>query len=144
MKKLSPMVQWRNPVMFIVWVGSLLTTLLAIAMAGGAPDDQRHLYRRRQYLAVVYGNVRQLCRSDGGRPQQPGQQPERGEKTAFAANCAPRSMTRRSITCRREDLRKGDVVLVLEAGDIIPCDGEVIETAPRWTAPLPASLPGDP
>lgn len=35
-KKLSPMVQWRNPVMFIVWVGSLLTTLLAIAMAGGA------------------------------------------------------------------------------------------------------------
>ncbi len=30
------MVQWRNPVMFIVWVGSLLTTLLAIAMAGGA------------------------------------------------------------------------------------------------------------
>jgi K+-transporting ATPase ATPase B chain len=34
-KKLSPMVQWRNPVMFIVWVGSLLTTLLAIAMAGG-------------------------------------------------------------------------------------------------------------
>ncbi len=35
-------------------------------------------------------------------------------------------MTRRSTTCRREDLRKGDVVLV-EAGDIIPCDGEVIE-----------------
>ena len=35
-EKLSPMVQWRNPVMFIVWVGSLLTTLLAIAMAGGA------------------------------------------------------------------------------------------------------------
>lgn len=35
-------------------------------------------------------------------------------------------MTRRSTTCRMEDLRKGDVVLV-EAGDIIPCDGEVIE-----------------
>ena len=35
-KKLNPQAQWRNPVMFIVWVGSLLTTLLAIAMAGGA------------------------------------------------------------------------------------------------------------
>lgn len=34
-KKLSPAVQWRNPVMFIVWIGSLLTTLLAIAMASG-------------------------------------------------------------------------------------------------------------
>ncbi|STT02218.1 potassium-transporting ATPase subunit B [Klebsiella pneumoniae] len=53
-KKLSPMVQWRNPVMFIVWVGSLLTTLLAIAMAGGALTGSAHLYRRRQYLAVVY------------------------------------------------------------------------------------------
>lgn len=34
-KKLSPSVQWRNPVMFIVWIGSVLTTLLAMAMAGG-------------------------------------------------------------------------------------------------------------
>ncbi|STS81173.1 potassium-transporting ATPase subunit B [Klebsiella pneumoniae] len=35
-KKLSPMVQWRNPVMFIVWVGSLLTT----------PAGDRHGWRR--------------------------------------------------------------------------------------------------
>jgi hypothetical protein len=34
-KKLSPRVQWRNPVMFIVWVGSVLTTALAIAMGTG-------------------------------------------------------------------------------------------------------------
>ena len=62
-KKLSPTVQWRNPVMFIVWTGSLITTLLAVAMAS------RHLagsfYRRREYLAVVYRTVRQLRRSDG-------------------------------------------------------------------------------
>lgn len=32
-KKLSPHTQWRNPVMFIVWLGSLLTTLLTVAMA---------------------------------------------------------------------------------------------------------------
>ncbi len=34
-KKLSPRVQWHNPVMFIVWTGSLLTTVLAIAMGTG-------------------------------------------------------------------------------------------------------------
>ncbi|CCJ81126.1 Potassium-transporting ATPase B chain (TC 3.A.3.7.1) [Cronobacter dublinensis 1210] len=34
-KKLSPRAQWRNPVMFIVWVGSLLTTLIAVAIATG-------------------------------------------------------------------------------------------------------------
>lgn len=35
-KKLSPQAQWRNPVMFIVWIGSLLTTCISIAMASGA------------------------------------------------------------------------------------------------------------
>lgn len=34
-KKLSPHTQWRNPVMFLVWLGSLLTTLLTLAMATG-------------------------------------------------------------------------------------------------------------
>ncbi len=34
-KKLSPHTQWRNPVMFIVWMGSLLTTVITVAMATG-------------------------------------------------------------------------------------------------------------
>ncbi|EOU65421.1 potassium-transporting ATPase B chain, partial [Escherichia coli KTE19] len=34
-KKLNPQAQWRNPVMFIVWIGSLLTTCISIAMASG-------------------------------------------------------------------------------------------------------------
>ena len=35
-KKLNPQAQWRNPVMFIVWIGSLLTTCISIAMASVA------------------------------------------------------------------------------------------------------------
>ena len=35
-KKLNPQAQWRNPVMFIVWIGSLLTTCIRIAMASAA------------------------------------------------------------------------------------------------------------
>lgn len=34
-KKLNPHAQWRNPVMFIVWIGSLLTTLITVAIATG-------------------------------------------------------------------------------------------------------------
>lgn len=34
-KKLSPRAQWRNPVMFVVWAGSVLTTLLTLAMVTG-------------------------------------------------------------------------------------------------------------
>lgn len=33
--KISPRAQWRNPVMFVVWAGSVLTTLLTLAMVTG-------------------------------------------------------------------------------------------------------------
>jgi High-affinity K+ transport system, ATPase chain B len=46
-KKLSPRVQWHNPVMFIVWTGSLLTTALAIAMGTG------HLSGNATFTAAI-------------------------------------------------------------------------------------------
>ena len=40
LRKLSPRVQWRSPVMFVVWVGSLLTTVLGLEAAWrGAPPS---------------------------------------------------------------------------------------------------------
>jgi high-affinity K+ transport system ATPase subunit B len=68
-KKLSPRVQWHNPVMFIVWAGSVLTTALAIAMGTGHHAGKCDVYRRHQPVAVVYRAVRQLCGSAGGRPE---------------------------------------------------------------------------
>ncbi len=40
LKKVDPRVQFRNPVMFVVWPGSLLTTLLALGMVGGWLDGR--------------------------------------------------------------------------------------------------------
>ncbi|MGP4131239.1 hypothetical protein OJE16_16435 [Pantoea tagorei] len=70
LKKLDPRVQFRNPVMFVVWLGSLLTTLLALGMAGGLARRPRQLYRRYCALALVHRAVCQLRRSAGGRAQQ--------------------------------------------------------------------------
>jgi hypothetical protein len=44
--------------------------ILMAAVKVALPVRARHFYRRHQYLAMVYRAVRQLCRSDGGRPQQ--------------------------------------------------------------------------
>jgi K+-transporting ATPase ATPase B chain len=66
--KLSPHVQWRNPVMFIVWIGSVLTTLLAMAMACGISTAAPGLPAYWS-VAVVYRTVRQPRRSAGGRSQ---------------------------------------------------------------------------
>jgi high-affinity K+ transport system ATPase subunit B len=60
--KLNPRQQMKNPVMFVVWIGSVLTTALFFRSA-----DRFH--PRSNAVAVVHRAVRQLCRSTGGRPQ---------------------------------------------------------------------------
>ena len=57
-KKLDPRVQWRNPVMFVVYVGSAFTTALAASQPRGLHGSSRA-------VAVVHRAVRQLCRGHG-------------------------------------------------------------------------------
>ena len=126
--KLNPQRQLRNPVMFTVFVGSILTTGLGIHALVASGPGIAGIHFRRFGLAVVHGAVRQFRRSDGRRPRQgPGRyaagNPPR--RAGQEARCA--ALRRRAISSsRRPRLRKDDVVLV-EAGDMIPSDGEVIE-----------------
>ncbi|WP_394878145.1 potassium-transporting ATPase subunit KdpB [Klebsiella pneumoniae] len=126
-KKLSPMVQWRNPVMFIVWVGSLLTTLLAIAMAGGALTGSATFTAAVSiwlWFTVLFANFAEAMAE--GRSKAQANSLKGVKKTAFARKLRAPQHNAPVDHVPAEDLRKGDVVLV-EAGDIIPCDGEVIE-----------------
>src|SRR5450830_771157 len=92
--KLNPRVQWRNPVMFVVYVGSLFATV-AEALAEGRSKAQAASLRNIQQT----GWAKKMQHPRHGSPWLPLESPL---------------------------LRKGDVVLV-EAGDVIPLDGEVIE-----------------
>ena len=71
-RKLDPRVQFRNPVMFVVLVGSLLTTVIGIAAAAGAmPEAGRPAFilavAAWLWLTVLFANFR---RSGGRRPRQ--------------------------------------------------------------------------
>lgn len=78
-------------------------------------------------MVMVHRTVRQFCRSAGGRPQQsPGKQSERSEKDRVRSPPARPRHDAQADNVPAAELRKGDIVLV-KAGDIIPCDGEVIE-----------------
>ncbi len=127
LKKLSPHVQLRNPVMFIVWVGSVLTSGLAIAMLmGHLSGDWRFTAAISLWLwfTVLFANVAEAMAE--GRSKAQASSLKGVQKTAFAWKLHGPTHDADGERVPAASLRKGDIVRV-DAGDIIPCDGEVIE-----------------
>jgi potassium-transporting ATPase ATP-binding subunit len=128
-RKLDPRVQWRNPVMFVVYVGSIVTSLLwvqALAGRGEAPSWFIANVAVWLWFTVLFANFAEALAEGRSKAQAASL---RGLKQAVLAkkllDAADRS---RQVRARADELRRGDVVLV-EAGDYIPGDGEVIEGA---------------
>ncbi len=69
-RKLSPRRQFRNPVMFVVLVGSVLTSLLFVQAIFGKGEAGALVYSGRFAVVVVYGPVCQFRRGNGRRARQ--------------------------------------------------------------------------
>ncbi|GLT21979.1 potassium-transporting ATPase ATP-binding subunit [Zoogloea oryzae] len=130
-RKLSPAVQWRNPVMFVVYVGSILTTLLAIQALGGegeAPAGFIIAISVWLWFTVLFANFAEALAEGRSKAQAASLRGLKRETWAKKL-LEPRYGGKWQLV-QGNDLRKGDVVVV-EAGDIgqsvIPADGEVIE-----------------
>ncbi|MBV9468227.1 MAG: potassium-transporting ATPase subunit KdpB, partial [Abitibacteriaceae bacterium] len=126
-KKLDPRHQVRNPVMFVVWVGSLLTTALffqALLGRGEAPRGFILAVSLWLWFTVLFANFAEAMAEGRGKAQaetlKKARRDVQAKKLAQARYGAAHSMVSAA------ELRKGDVVLV-EAGDFIPVDGEVVE-----------------
>jgi K+-transporting ATPase ATPase B chain len=129
-KKLDPRVQWRNPVMFVVYIGTIVTALLcAQALGGHGEASPGFIFAITLWLAftVLFANFAEALAEGRSRAQANALRDMR--QTVMAKKLSDPSLARRDTTpVKAEDLRKGDVVYV-EAGDVIPVDGEVIEGA---------------
>ncbi|ULX52713.1 potassium-transporting ATPase subunit B [Cupriavidus taiwanensis] len=128
-RKLSPRDQLRNPVMFVVYVGSILTTILflqALFAPAAGSESAAFILAVAIWLwfTVLFANFAEAL-AEGRSKQQA--QALRGLKTTVTARVL-RDGKRGGATEARAAtaLRRGDVVLV-EAGDMIPGDGEVID-----------------
>ncbi|MBV5297262.1 MAG: potassium-transporting ATPase subunit KdpB [Rhodoferax sp.] len=129
--KLSPQAQWRNPVMFVVYVGSILTTLLglqALQGQGEAPAGFIFAVAVWLWFTVLFANFAESLAE--GRAQAQAQSLRSLKKSTWAKKFqSPLNKVFHGsawLPEQAEFLRKGDVVLV-EAGDMIALDGEVIE-----------------
>lgn len=125
-KKLDPRVQWRNPVMFVVYVGSAFTT----ALAASKPEGFTAAVALWLWFTVLFANFAEAMAEGRSKAQAASL---RGLKKQTWAKKLDgqfdRTTPRTAMTwlpLEAAHLRKGDVVLV-EAGDTIPADGEVID-----------------
>ena len=125
-KKLDPRVQWRNPVMFVVYVGSAFTTALAVAQ----PSVFTVLVAMWLWFTVLFANFAEALAEGRSKAQAASL---RGlKKQTWAKKLEGTYLQGKARTemqwhpLEADSLRKGDVVLV-EAGETMPADGEVID-----------------
>ena len=126
-RKLAPRVQARNPVMFVVYVGSLITTWLWIDALRGDGEAQAWFIGNAAlwlWFTVLFANFAEALAEGRSKAQATALRGMRQKTWAKRLKEPHRGAA--MWTQPAEELRKGNVVIV-EAGDLIPCDGEVIE-----------------
>lgn len=126
-KKLDPRIQWRNPVMFVVYIGSLLTTGIWLAIASGHTDGSAGFTAAVAlwlWVTVLFANFAEALAE--GRSKAQAEALKGVKKTSWANKLATPHHDAATQQVPADSLRKGDIVLV-SAGEMIPCDGEVLE-----------------
>jgi potassium-transporting ATPase ATP-binding subunit len=122
--KLDPRVQIRNPVMFVVEIGALITTFTWFkqvfggkALGGNDPAWYTFTISIWLWLTVIFANMAEAFAEGRGRAQADTLRAMRQETIATMKD---------GTTKQASELAKGDVVVV-DAGELIPGDGTVIE-----------------
>jgi K+-transporting ATPase ATPase B chain len=124
--KLMPQYQWRNPVMFVVYVGSILTTILWVQALGGhgeAPTGFILAITLWLWFTVLFANFAEAIAEGRSKAQADSLRAAKRDTTAKKLAEPKRDAAATNVNATM--LRKGDHYLV-EAGDFIPADGEVI------------------
>jgi K+-transporting ATPase ATPase B chain len=124
LKKLDPRVQLRNPVMFVVEIGAVITTITWFIQLGGGqalgghdPSWYTFTISVWLWLTVVFANMAEAFAEGRGRAQADTLRAMRKETIATMQDGTTRAAA---------ELRRGDIVVV-DTGELIPGDGTVIE-----------------
>ena len=122
LQKLHPAIQIKSPVMFIVYVGALFTTYVAVrdAIIGGASVFLESQISLWLWFTVLFANFAEAIAEGRGKAQA---QSLRNTRSNVQAK---KKQGEEWQLVNADTLRKGDVLLV-EAGQLIPSDGEIIE-----------------
>ncbi|CAN7722504.1 potassium-transporting ATPase subunit KdpB [Duganella sp. LjRoot269] len=126
-RKLSPATQLRSPVMFVVYVGSIITTLLYVQALFGQGEARPGFILATSiwlWFTVLFANFAEAMAE--GRSKAQAASLRSLKQSVVAKKLATPKHGTTWLPQPALDLRKGHYILV-EAGDVIPIDGEVIE-----------------
>jgi potassium-transporting ATPase ATP-binding subunit len=119
--KLNPVVLIKNPVIFIVWIGALITTVVVFAdIIGGHFSSFNFQITIWLWFTVLFANFAEAVAEGRGKAQADSLRKSRTQTKAR------RLVHNKEEIILANKLRKGDIV-ICEAGDVIPSDGDVIE-----------------
>ncbi len=125
--KLTPKAQVRNPVMFVVYIGSIITAFLFVQALSGYGEAAPWFILTISlwlWLTVLFGNFAEALAEGRGKAQADTLRATRRDTSATRLAGPSKDSAREVVLSSR--LRKNDIVLVC-AGEAIPTDGEVIE-----------------
>jgi len=119
--KLNPKIMFRNPIMFTVWVGTLVMLFVALWTLFGATGQGSFAYNFTVFVVLfftlLFANFAEAIAEARGKAQADSLRKTREETPAKLDN---------GQIVSSSSLRKGDI-FICTAGDIIPTDGEIIE-----------------
>lgn len=124
--KLDPRIQVRNPVMFVVWIGTIITALLTINpdLFGKVTGENLRFFNGLitviLFLTLVFANFAEAVAEGRGKAQADALRSTKSD--TIARKLSPDGKVQEVSST---SLRRGDIVKVI-SGDIIPADGEVI------------------
>jgi potassium-transporting ATPase ATP-binding subunit len=127
--KLAPATQWKNPVMFVVYLGSILTTLLGVqALRGQADTHPGFVFAIAGWLwfTVLFANAAEALAEGRGKAQA---EALRAAKKRVHAKVLREPRYDSTWHIANSDEITAGVFVLVEAGETVPADGEVIEGA---------------
>ena len=128
--KLNPSKMFRNPVMFMVWVGTLVMAGVCVWIAMGEQSQGSLVYNvivtAVLFITLLFANFAEAIAEARGKAQADSLRKTREETPAKWINPHGEIFNDELTIVPSSQLKKGDVFLC-EPGDIIPSDGEIIE-----------------
>lgn len=119
--KLNPAFQWKNPVMFVTYLGAIFSTLLLLFDSSKYQDIAFHIQIILWlWFTVLFANFASAIAESRGKAQA------NSLRKSQVENMAKKYVDGQETLIPATQLKKGDRV-ICEVGDVIPADGEVVE-----------------